>query len=379
MKNLPSETPRAGDGHGHELYVGLDVHKDSISVAYAKPGQQPPVFLTRIDNTPTAVARLARKVSAGGAALWCYEAGPCGHVLRRQLQRLGQECWLVAPPRRARIKTDRRDALGLAQALRGGLLEPLWTPAAEHESMRNLWRCRCDLRYAEQQRRQQLNALALRSGHRWPTGRVRWTQAHLDWLERLEFAAEADRMTRDIYLTEVRRARLLVAETEQKLRDRISDWSLGPLVAELRALVGVDWVVAIGLLAELGDLRRFDRPGPLMAYAGLVPSENSSGGQRRQGSIRGGGSPEARRLLVEAAWTYRRSYRLTKHLAAKMEGASRYAQDVALKAQTRLHRKSRKMLRQGKPSNKVNIAIARELIGFVWDIAAHSERAPAPA
>ena len=377
MEELQPRAPRSGAEPA--IYFGLDVHKDSISVAYAEAGRRPAEFLTRIDNTPAAVARLVRQVSARGAALWCYEAGPCGHVLRRQLRRLGQDCWLVAPPRRARVKTDRRDALGLAQALRGGLLEPLWTPEAEHESMRNLWRCRCDLRRAEQQRRQQLGALALRTGHRWPTGRKRWTKAHLEWLERLEFAEEADRQARDIYLTEVRRARLLVTETDQRLRDRLSGWSLGPLASELRALAGIDWVAAIGLLAELGDLQRFDRPGPLMAYVGLVPSENSSGGRRRQGGIRGGGNPEARRLLIEAAWTYRRSHRLTRHLAAKMEGASRHARDVALKAQTRLHRKSRTMLRQGKHPNQVNAAIARELAGFVWDIAAHSERAPAAA
>ena len=377
MKESQSKAPR--NGAEPAIYFGLDVHKDSISVAYAEPGRRPPRFLTRIDNTPAAVKRLVRQASARGAALWCYEAGPCGHVLRRQLQRLGQECWLVAPPRRARVKTDRRDALGLAQALRGGLLEPLWTPAAEHESMRNLWRCRCDLRHTAQQRRRQLNALALRTGHHWPTGRKRWTKVHLDWLERLEFAEDADRRTRDIYLTEMRRARLLVAETDQELRDRISDWSLGPLVSELRALVGIDWVAAIGLLAELGDLQRFDRPGPLMAYVGLVPSENSSGDRRSQGGVRGGGNPEARRLLIEAAWTYRRSRRLTRHLAAKMEGASSYARDVAVKAQTRLHRKSRNMLRRGKHPNRVTIAIARELAGFVWDIAAHSERAPADA
>ena len=371
MNDLRPETPRACDGH--EIYFGLDVHKDSISVAYAEPGQRPPVFFTRVDHTPEAVERLVRQASKRGAALWCYEAGPCGYTLQRQLRALGQECWMVAPPRQARVKTDRRDALGLAQLLRGGLLEPLWAPELEHEEMRDLWRGRCGRKDDQQRLRQRLNALALRAGHHWPSGRQRWTQAHYRWLEQLEFANPAGRRNRDHHLSDVRDADQRLKEREQELRDYAADWSLGPLVPELRALVGIDWLTAIGLLAELGDVRRFDNPRQLMAYVGLVPSENSSGARRRQGGIRGGGNPNARRLLIEAAWTYRRSGRLTQHLAAKMEGATRHARDVALKAQAHLHRKSRRMLRRGKHPNTVTAAIARELVGFVWSIAAHRE------
>ena len=375
MNDLQAGTPRARDGH--EIYLGLDVHKDSISVAYAEPGQRPPVFFTRIDHTPEAVTRLVRQASKCGAALWCYEAGPCGYTLQRQLRELGQECWLAAPPRQARVKTDRRDAMGLAQLLRGGLLEPLWLPELEHEEMRDLWRGRCDQKEDQQRQRQRLNALALRAGHHWPTGRTRWTQTHYRWLEQLEFAGPVGRRNRDHHLTDLRCTDQRLKEREQELREQISDWSLGPLVLELRALVGIDWLTATGLLAELGDMRRFDNPRQLMAYVGLVPSENSSGARRRQGGIRGGGNPNARHLLIEAAWTYRRSGRLTKHLAAKMEHASRHARDVAIKAQAHLHRKSRRMLRQGKHPNTVNAAIARELVGFVWSIVAHREPATA--
>lgn len=375
MEELQPKAPRSGAEPA--IYFGLDVHKDSISVAYAEAGRQPPEFLTRIDHTPAAVKRLVQQVSARGAALWCYEAGPCGYALQRRLKALGQECWLVAPPRQARVKTDRRDALGLARLLRGGLLTPLWTPELEHEEMRDLWRNRCGRKHDQRRLRMQLNACVLRAGHHWPTGRVRWTAAHYRWLEQLEFAGAAGRRNRDHYLSDARYADQRLKERDQELRDQLADWSLGPQAPELRALPGIDWLTAIGLLAELGDLRRFDNPQQLMAYVGLVPSENSSGGRRRQGGIRGGGNPEARRLLIEAAWVYRRSRRLTRHLAAKMEGASRHARDVALKAQTRLHRKSCRMLRAGKHPNTVNAAVARELVGFVWDIAVHSERAAA--
>ena len=372
MEELQPQAPRSGPEPA--IYFGLDVHKDSISAAYAEAGRQPPEFLTRIDHTPAAVKRLVHQVSARGAALWCYEAGPCGYALQRQLKELGQECWLVAPPRKARVKTDRRDALGLAQLLRGGMLTPLWTPEREHEEMRDLWRNRCGRKHDQRRLRLQLNAWVLRAGHHWPTGRRRWTEAHYCWLEQLEFSGAAGRRNRDNYLSDARYADQRLKERDQELRDQLADWSLGPLAPELRALPGIDWLVATGLLAELGDLRRFDNPQKLAAYVGLVPSENSSGERRSQGGIRGGGNPEARRLLIEAAWVYRRSYRLTKHLAAKMEGASPYARDVAIKAQTRLHRKSRNMLRAGKHPNTVNAAVARELVGFVWDIAVHSER-----
>ena len=372
MEELQPQAPRSGPEPA--IYFGLDVHKDSISAAYAEAGRRPPEFLTRIDHTPAAVKRLVHQVSARGAALWCYEAGPCGYALQRQLKELGQECWLVAPPRKARVKTDRRDALGLAQLLRGGMLTPLWTPEREHEEMRDLWRNRCGRKHDQRRLRMQLNAFVLRAGHHWPTGRARWTEAHYRWLERLEFSGAAGRRNRDNYLSDARYADQRLKERDQELRDQLADWSLGPLAPELRALPGIDWLAATGLLAELGDLRRFDKPQQLMSYIGLVPSENSSGDRRRQGGIRGGGNPEARRLLIEAAWVYRRSCRLTKHLAAKMEGASPYARGVAIKAQTRLHRKSRNMLRAGKHPNTVTAAVARELVGFVWDIAVHSER-----
>ena len=372
MEELQPQAPRSGPEPA--IYFGLDVHKDSISAAYAEAGRQPPEFLTRIDHTPAAVKRLVRQVSARGTALWCYEAGPCGYALQRQLKELGQECWLVAPPRKARVKTDRRDALGLAQLLRGGMLTPLWTPEREHEEMRDLWRNRCGRKHDQRRLRMQLNAFVLRAGHHWPTGRKRWTETHYRWLEQLEFSGAAGRRNRDNYLSDARYADQRLKERDQELRDQLADWSLGPLAPELRALPGIDWLAATGLLAELGDLRRFDKPQQLMAYIGLVPSENSSGDRRSQGGIRGGGNPEARRLLIEAAWTYRRSCRLTKHLAAKMEGASPYARGVAVKAQTRLHRKSRNMLRTGKHPNTVNAAVARELVGFMWDIAVHSER-----
>ena len=221
MEELQPQAPRRGPEPA--IYFGLDVHKDSISAAYAEAGRQPPEFLTRIDHTPAAVKRLVHQVSARGAALWCYEAGPCGYALQRQLKELGQECWLVAPPRKARVKTDRRDALGLAQLLRGGMLAPLWTPEREHEEMRDLWRNRCGRKHDQRRLRLQLNAFALRSGHHWPTGRTRWTAAHYRWLEQLEFSGAAGRRNRDNYLSDARYADQRLKERDQELRDLLAD------------------------------------------------------------------------------------------------------------------------------------------------------------
>lgn len=372
--------PDQKNGAARMAYIGMDVHKDSIALARAPSGRAEPEYLGEIPNTPAAVAKLAKTLGAGGAPnRFCYEAGPCGYVLHRQLLELGHDCLVAAAPARLRVKTDRRDALELARLFRAGLLEPVWVPDAEHEAVRSLCRCRTDFKVHEHQQRQQLTGFVLLRGHHWPSGKSRWTQAHCRWLEALKFEQELDRRTCDEYLTAVRQATQRVADLDARLQELLPDWSLAPLVADLRALRGIDWLAAMLLAAELGDLRRFEAPQQLMSYLGMTPSENSSGARRRQGGITKAGNAHARRLLVEAAWCYRFPARITGHLERKARDASPQARDIAWKAQRRLCRKFRRLALKGKNPKAVCVAVGRELAGFVWDIARHSMNPAATA
>ena len=273
------------------LYVGLDVHKDTIAVAVSWPGRSAPRYWGEIANQAKSVKKLVEELSeptGGGLMLFCYEAGPCGYVLYRELLSLGQECEVVVPPKKSgRIKTDRRDALKLSRKLRSGELTSVWVPDGEPEAMRDFSRCRGDFKVQELKARQQLNGFVLRHGHHWPSrGKARWTQAHYRWLEGLEFGHVWQQEVLREYLEAVRTASERVKEVERRLLEEVvPQWSLAPVVDSLVALRGVDRVAAVVILSELGDLRRFETPGQLMGYLGLVPGEDSSGPRRRQGAI----------------------------------------------------------------------------------------------
>jgi transposase len=360
----------------HAAYVGLDVHKETIAVAVAEPGREEPIYRGEIANTPKKVERLIAKLSEaydGGVLLFCYEAGPCGYGLYRQLIASGHDCEVVAPskiPKAAgeRIKTDRRDALKLARLLRSGDLTAVWVPDREQERMRDLSRARDDLKAQERKARQQLNAFLLRHGQHWPKGKSRWTPAHENWLAGLKLDDPWQQVVLQTYIDAERAAGERVAQLTDQLMRALPAWSLAPVVDSLVALRGIDTLAAIVLLAELGDISRFDAPKQLMAFLGLVPSEHSSGGRRRQGAITLTGNRHARRMLIESAWSYRFPARQTKHLKAKAGNASPVAKQIAWKAQVRLCGRYRTLTRAGKNTKLVCVAIARELAGFIWDI-----------
>jgi transposase len=279
----------------------------------------------------------------------------------------------VAPsliPKKAgeRIKNDRRDALKLARLLRSGDLTAVWVPDQEQERMRDLSRARNDLKAQERTARQQLNAFLLRHGQHWPKGKSRWTPAHENWLAGLKLDDPWEQIVLETYIDAERAAGERVAQLTDQLMRALPEWSLAPVVDSLVALRGIDKLAAIVLLAELGDISRFDSPKQLMAFLGLVPSEHSSGGRRRQGAITLTGNSHARRMLVESAWSYRFPARQTKHLKAKAASASPEAKRIAWKAQVRLCGRYRSMTRAGKNTKLVCVAIARELAGFLWDI-----------
>ena len=360
----------------HAAYVGLDVHKETIAVAVAEPGRAEPVYRGEIANTAKSVGKLLTKLSEsydGGLLAFCYEAGPCGYVLYRQILASGHDCQVVAPSRipktpGERVKTDRRDALKLARLLRSGDLTAVWVPDQDQEMMRDLSRARDDMKGQERKARQQLNGFVLRHGHHWPRGRSRWSQAHYNWLESLRFERPWQQVTLQEYIDAVKAASARVAQLNDHLMRALPEWSLAPVVDSLIALRGIDKLAAIVLLAELGDISRFDSPRQLMGFLGLVPSEHSSGPRRRQGGITLTGNAHARRMLVESAWSSRFPARQTMHLKRKAANASAPAKKIAWKAQVRLCGRYRTLTRAGKNTKVVCVAIARELAGFIWDI-----------
>ena len=364
---------------GYPAYIGLNIHEETIAVAVARAGRDAPQSWGEIANRPKAIAKLAARLHqefAGEVLLFCYEAGPCGYTLYRQLLSLGHDCQVVAPsliPKKPgeRIKTDRLDALKLSRHLRAGDLTAVWVPDEEQEAIRDLTRARDDMKGQERKARQQLNAFVLRHGHAWPAKKKRWNQTHYDWLEAIKFEQHFLQIVLQEYIDAVKAATQRVADMTDQMMQLLPNWSLGPVVDSLVALRGIDKLSAMVLLAELGDISRFASPKQLMSYLGLVPSEHSSGGRRRQGAITKTGNGHARRTLVESAWSYRFQARQTMHLKRKARGASDDARAIAWRAQKRLCGRYRTLTQAGKNTKLVCVAIARELVGFIWDIVRH--------
>ena len=355
-------------------YVGLDVHKDTIAVAAAEPGKRGEVReYGKIANTPVAVRALIAKLTRGSDTLqFCYEAGPCGYGIQRQLTAAGHECVVVAPsliPRKPgdRIKTDRRDAINLAKLHRAGELTPVWVPDQAHEAVRDLVRARQAAVRSVRQARQQLSGFLLRHGHHYH--RPAWTLMHRRWLSGLPFEHAAHYIVLEDCIATVEAATARRDRLEAHIEAALADWSLAPVVRALQALRGMALVGAATLVAELGDITRFDNPRQLMAYLGLVPSEQSSGATRRQGGLSKAGNGAARRMLIEAAWSYRFPARISREQLLRQETLAKPIRDTAWKAQERLCRRYRKLAQGGKPVTVVTAAIARELSGFVWAIA----------
>jgi len=356
------------------IYVGLDVHKDTVAIAVAEAGKRGEVReYGKIAHSPDALTALAVKLARGGNGLrFCYEAGPCGYGIQRSLAAAGHECVVVAPsliPRKPgeRIKTDRRDAINLAKLHRAGELTPVWVPDQTHEAIRDLVRARQAAVRTLRQARQQLSGFLLRHGRHYH--RPAWTLMHRRWLAGLKFEQPVHYIVLEDCIAAIEAAMARRDRLEAHIEATLPDWSFAPVVHALQALRGVAMVSAATLVAELGDITRFTNPRQLMAYLGLVPSEHSTGKTRRQGGITKAGNGAARRMLIEAAWSYRFPARISRELLSRQESLSKPIRDTAWKAQERLCRRYRKLARAGKPATVVTAAIARELTGFVWAIA----------
>lgn len=350
-------------------FVGLDVHADSIAIAVAEPGRGEPSVVATIPNDTVMLLKRLRKL---GRVKCCYEAGPTGFGLHRDLTAAAIDCIVVAPslvPMKAgdRVKTDRRDAVKLARFLRSGDLTEVHVPDAATEAMRDLERARDAAKRAERVSRHQLGKFLLRHGRRYP-GKTAWTRAHLAWIHVQRFEHEAQQRVLEDYLKAVEDNGERVDRHSHSIVELVESWSLGPLVKAFQALRGVNIVTATVLAAELGDLARFETAPKLVGYLGLVPSEHSSGETRQQGRITRAGNGYARRIIVEAAWAYRFRASKSRAIRERSKGVSTEVQRIAWRAQERLCAKYRRLTARGKNKNRTVVAIARELTGYIWAI-----------
>jgi transposase len=357
-----------------EAFVALDTAKLRNAVAVADAGRNGEVrYLGEIDNTETATRKLVAQLASKYCRLtFCYEAGPTGYGLYRLIMSLGHDCIVVAPsliPSKPgdRVKTNRRDAVNLAKLLRAGQLTAVWVPDERHEAMRDLVRARDAAARDYRSKRQNVSALLLRLGVHYP-GKKTWGRSHMNWLTSLKLEHREQRVAFEEMLLAVRQARERIERLEQAMRGAVADWTLAPAVEALQAMRGMDIVGAITFLAELGDLSRFENPRQLMAYLGLTPSERSTGESVKRGGITKAGNSRARRLLIEAAWSYRFPPRVSKDMQARIGAAPRVAGEIAWKAQMRLCGRFRTLIRRGKRPTIAVIAIARELSAFLWAI-----------
>lgn len=366
-----------------EVFVGLDTSKLKISVAVAEAGRGGEVrFLGDIDSTPAMVERLVKKLAKRHQGLkFCYEAGPTGYGLHRQITGLGHECTVVAPsliPRRPgeRVKTNRRDAVSLARLHRAGELTTVWVPDPAHEAVRELVRARDAAMEELRRARQHLQSFLLRHGRVF-TGRTAWSKAHTRWLCEQSFAHPAELLVLTEYRQAIEVAEARLERLTQQVGETVATWSMAPVVAAYQAVRGVALMTAVIFAAEVGDVSRFANPRQLMAYLGLVPSEHSTGEKVRRGGISKAGNSRARRALVEGAWAYRFPARISSHLQDRLDGLPEGVRAIAWKAQTRLCGRYRRLMARGKRRTVVVTAIAREMAGFLWAIG--SRVAPPPA
>ena len=350
-----------------EAFIGFDTAKKKHAVAIADVGREGEIrYLGEIDSSPLTIERMIRKLAGRYEKLhFCYEAGPTGYGLYRQVRGLGHHCTIVAPsliPKKSgeRVKTNRRDAVSLARLFRAGELTSVWVPDTVHEAVRDLVRARETASQDLRRKRQQLLSFLLRHGRIF-SGRQHWSRAHLRWLAQQKFDHPAQQIVFQDAVDAIDDAAARLRRLDAQVAAIVPSWSMAPVVEAYQAMRGVSFAVAVTFVAEIGDLRRFDNPRQLMAFLGLVPSERSTGERVRRAGLTLAGNKRARRVLIEGAWSYRYPARVSQTLQARLEGLPKAVREIAWKAQIRLCARYRRLTAAGKKLPVVIAAIAREI------------------
>lgn len=358
------------------IFIGLDTHKEFIEVAYIEDQRgATPIHFGRISSAKISIKKLARQFQSkypSATLHFVYEAGPCGYWIYRLLTSLGHCCYVVASsliPKKPgdKVKTDKRDAIKLAKLLKSEDLTPIYVPEPEDEAVRDLSRARETAMKDLKEAKYQLKALLLRNNIHYE-GTANWSLKHLRWLTELVLPHPAQHIVLQEALQTITERIARLERLDNELSHHVKNWRYYPVVKAIQALRGVRMLVATGVIAELGDLNRFDHPRKLMAYLGLVPSEHSSGGKRHVGAITKCGNGRARRLLVEGAHSYRYPANISTDLQIRQEGLPKEVVDIAWRAQLRLCKRYQKLIKKGKHYNLVVTAIAREMIAYIWAI-----------
>jgi transposase len=358
------------------LFIGLDTHKEFVEVAYIEDQRgAKPVHLGRQPTSKVAIKKLARQFESkypDATLHFVYEAGPCGYWIYRLLTSLGHCCYVVAPsliPKKPgdRVKTDKRDAMMLAKLLKSEDLTPIYVPEPEDEAVRDLSRAREVAMKDLKDAKYQLKAMLLRNNINSKT-KDNWSAPHLRWLTELVLPHPAQQIVLQEAIQTITERMSRIERLDNELTHQIASWRYYPVVKAVQAMRGVRLLVATGVVAELGDLNRFDHPRKLMSYLGLVSSEHSSGGKRRLGAITKCGNGRARRLLIEGAHSYRYHANISTEVQKRQEGLPKPIIDIAWQAQLRLCRRYQRLIHKGKHYNVVVTAIARELIAYIWAI-----------
>ena len=360
-------------------FLGLDVHAETIAVAVAEPDGEVRSLGT-IANREESIRKLVKKLGPPEHLRACYEAGPTGYVLYWQLTQLGVECAVVAPtlvPTKAgdRVKTDRRDALKLARSHRSDDLTAVWVPDGDSEALRDLVRAREAAKQDQLRARHRLSKFLLRMGRRPVAGMKAWTEPCMAWVRQVRFEQPAQQATLLDYLHEVDHMAGPVKRLEQAITEavKLASPQVQEVVKGLQALRGIAEISAVTIVAELGQISRFDTARQLMGYSGAVPSEDSSGKRKQRGSITKTGNAHLRRIVVEAAWSYRHRPTIGPRLRKRQEGVAEPIKEIAWKAQVRLSKRYARLAAAGKDQRKIITAVGRELLGFIWAIGVNVE------
>ncbi|WP_240468776.1 IS110 family transposase, partial [Gracilibacillus sp. YIM 98692] len=374
IPNQSYNTKGASHMNYNTKYVGLDVSKEKIAVAVADEGRSKPRYIGMINYTVEAIRKLIKRLGEPEQLQMCYEAGPTGYGLYRLLKSMDIKCEVIAPsliPQKpgSRVKTDKRDAINLATLYRAGELTPIYVPTEDDEALRDLVRAREDVKEDELRAKHRLTKFLLRNEIRQPKGTKKWTVKYWEWLRQLRLPRSSSRVVFQEYVQQLIEYQQRLTILEQEIKAQAESGVHAPLIQKLMTLRGIAIITATSLAAEVGSFQRFSQPSGFMSYTGLVPSESSSGDARRLGAITKTGNRHIRKLLIEAAWSYRHKPAVGRDLKRRQKGQPTNILSISWKAQHRLHKKYYRLMGRGKESGKAITAVARELAGFIWAIA----------